>query len=55
MRRAVITIEWEGPDKPIREYIDDRLDGLFYDLTMDFGDKLGFATSSVEYTSKVKP
>jgi hypothetical protein len=54
MRRAVITIEWVGPDKPMREFIDDRLDEMFESMTWKFGEKLGFATSSIEYQSKAK-
>ena len=54
MRRAVITIEWEGPDKAVREFIENRLDGLFEDMTVDIP-ALSWASSNVQWTSKVKP
>lgn len=52
MRRAVITIRWEGPDKAIREMIEESLDGLFFEMTMT--GKVLAADSSVEFTAKVK-
>lgn len=55
MRRAVITIEWDGPDKAVREWLDDKLDGVFEDMTYAFENRITYATSGIEFTSKVKP
>ena len=52
MRRAVITTRWEGPDKLVREMIDDALDKLFFDLTMT--GKVQAADTQIEFTSRVK-
>lgn len=53
MRRAVITVEWDGPDKPVREYIEDAVDRMFEAMTYDVP-KLEWATTNVEFTAKVK-
>lgn len=52
MRRAVITIRWEGPDKFVREMIDDALDKLFFDLSMT--GKVQAADTQIEFTPRVK-
>jgi hypothetical protein len=52
MRRAVITIRWEGPDKAVRDLIEDALDKLFFEMTMS--GKILAADSSVEFTARVK-
>lgn len=53
MRRAVVTIEWDGPDRPVREMIEAALDRLFEE-SLSAHPKVGFATSSVEFTARVK-
>lgn len=50
MRSATIVIRWEGPDKKVREFIEDRIDGLFYDLSME--NIVTFADSDVTFRSK---
>ena len=54
MRRATIVINWEGPDKATREFIEERLDGLFMDLGMEVP-KVSFADASVHFEPRVKP
>jgi len=34
MRKATIELFWEGPDKPVREKIEEAIDALFFDLSM---------------------
>ncbi len=53
MRRAVITINWEGPDKKVRELIDDAVDNLFLEIT--FIPAVTAGDTAIEFTSKVKP
>ena len=45
---GLITIRWEGPDKFVREMIDDALDKLFFDLTMT--GKVQAADTQIEFT-----
>lgn len=52
LRRCVITLHWHGADKPVREFIEERLDALFEDLT--YTGKILSAWSTVEWTSRVK-
>lgn len=51
-RRAVITIDWVGPDKRVRALIEDAVDGLF--MNDDFMTAVGFASSDLEFTPRVK-
>jgi hypothetical protein len=53
MRRAVITIHWEGPDKKVRALIDDALDNLFMEITFLPTVTGGYTT--IEFTPRVKP
>lgn len=52
MRRAVITITWEGPDKKVRDFISDRIDALFFDLDEEVSGVLA-ADSAIDFTSRV--
>lgn len=52
MRQATITIRWEGPDKPVRSFIETKVDGLFYDLSVELP-KVTFADADLEFKSKV--
>lgn len=52
MRRAVIVINWEGPDKKVRGLIEDAVDQLF--MSDEFCTTVLGASSEVEFTPKVK-
>lgn len=52
MRRAVIVINWEGPDKKVRELIDDAVDNLFMEIT--FLPTVVAGNTAIEFTSRVK-
>lgn len=52
VREAKITIRWDGPDKKVRELIEDKLDALFFDLSDVKG--VTFADSSAEFKAKAK-
>ncbi len=54
MRRATITLRWEGPDKAVREFIEEKIDEMFYELTMVMGDKLIYADSDAKFESRVR-
>lgn len=49
----MITIEWTGPDKAMRTFIEDRIDALFFDATFEVRG-LQAATSAIEFTSRVR-
>ena len=52
-RRAVITIDWCGPDKKVREMIEEAVDNLFMEIT--FIPTVTAGTTGIEYTARVKP
>lgn len=52
MRRATIVINWEGPDKDVRTFIEARIDTMFEDLSMELP-KVTFADASVTFQPKV--
>lgn len=52
MRRAVITINWEGPDKKVRGMIDDAIDNLFMEIS--FLPAVVAGDTAIEFTSRVK-
>jgi hypothetical protein len=52
VRRAVITINWEGPDKKVRELIDNAVDDLFMEIT--FLPAVVAGDTAIEFTSRVK-
>ncbi len=51
-RRAVIVIDWWGPDKKVRSFIEDAIDGLFQND--DFMESIVAASSDLTFTSRVK-
>lgn len=53
MRSATITLWWEGPDKPIRQVIEDLWDQTFETLTEQ--PKLLYAHSDIKFVSRVEP
>lgn len=53
MRRATIVIEWHGPDKAVREHIDDHLGRMFEEMT-EAVPKVTHAIGSVKYEAKAK-
>jgi hypothetical protein len=54
MRRATIVVRWDGPDKAVRDFIEDKIDALFYDLSMAMGEKITFADAAVQFESRIK-
>lgn len=52
MRSATYVLQWEGPDKKVREFIEERLDGLFYELTMT--GLCTWADGELTFVSRVK-
>lgn len=52
-RRAVVTIVWVGPDKKVREMIEEAVDNLFMEIT--FIPTVTAGTTGIEYTARVKP
>lgn len=53
MRQAVVVIRWEGPDKKVREMIDEAVDELFMAIT--FLPTVVAGDTSIEFTSRIKP
>ena len=52
MRRAVVMIQWEGADKPIRELIEEYVDRLF--MAMTETEKVLYGDTQVTFTARVK-
>ena len=52
MRRAVIIINWEGPDKKVRGLIEDAIDRLF--MSDEFCTTVLGASSDLKFTPRVK-
>ena len=53
MRRADIVIRWEGPDKAVREYIENCLDDLFMEMTMRVKG-VTFADADATFTARIR-
>lgn len=54
MRRAIVVIRWDGPDRPIRDVIETALDDLFEER-LTANPKIVWADCSVEWQPKAKP